>query len=211
MNIPFWTAGRTIDLAALGRQDVTVEIIGETLAKLNRFGGRTPEPWSVAAHSVLVEHLCPPDLRPWAVLDDGHEAFIGDMITPAGDLLSQYAPASSPDAVGRAITSAKGAIDRVIGSAWGVAVRSMSEQLRRADNIAVIAEAWMFLGIRPEPLNHAETDLLDSAMTILRDLPRGGDWRAARDLWISRVDFYAKLGRLSPPRATDPSGMVLAG
>ena len=72
MNIPFWTSAGTINLADLQEQDLTAEILADTLAKLNRFGGRTREPWSVAAHSVLVERLCPPDLGAWALLHDAH-------------------------------------------------------------------------------------------------------------------------------------------
>lgn len=209
MNVPFWTSGRTVDLADLRPEDVTAELIGETLAKLNRFGGRTPEPFSVAAHSVLVEHLCPPELRPWAILHDAHEAFIGDITIPAIWLFDRSA--SEPGAVPMAIARAKGALDRAIGAAWGVAVQSMSEVVRRADGVALMAEAWMFLGKRPEPLNPAEADLLDSAMEVLATLPVGGNWRAARDLWISHAQHYASLGRMTPPRATGPAGMVPAG
>lgn len=209
MNIPFWTVGRTVDLLALRPEDMTAEIVGGTLAKLNRFGGWTPEPFSVAAHSVLVEHLCPLELRPWALLHDAHEAFLGDIMIPAVWLIDRSAP--EPGAIPVAIARAKGALDRAIGSAWGVAVRSMSEAVRRADGVALMAEAWEFLGWRPEPLGPAETDLLDSAMEVLRGLPAGGDWRAARDLWVARIEYHASLGRLTPPPATDPAGMVPAG
>lgn len=209
MNVPFWTVAGAIDLAALRPWDLTPAIIGETLAKLNRFGGRTPEPFSVAAHSVLVEHLSPPELKPWALLHDAHEAFIGDITTPAVWLADRSA--REPGAVPVAIARAKGALDRAIGSAWGVAVRSMSEAMRRADGVALMAEAWAFLGKQPDPLHPVERDLLDSAMEVLRALPVGGDWRAARDLWISRVDHYSSLGRMTPPRAKDPSSAVLAG
>lgn len=211
MTVPYWTIGRTIDLAALRPEDMTAEILGDTLAKLNRFGGRTPEPFSVAAHSVLVEHLCPPDLRPWAILHDAHEAFIGDLTTPSVDLIAYHTVDAAEKVLFRAIAHAKGALDRAIGAAWGVPVRSLNEALRRADGVALMAEAWAFLGRRPEPRSPAETDLLDSAMEILRSLPAGGDWRAARDLWIARVEHYASLGRMSPPEATGPAGMVPAG
>ena len=214
MNVPFWTQGRTADLANLRPADMTVEVIGATLARINRFGGRTPEPFSVAAHSVLVECLCPPDLRPWAILHDAHEAFIGDIMVPAADLFDLHTGADDPfggRAVSVAIARAKGAIDRAIGSAWGVAVRSMNAALRQADRTALIAEAWEFLGRTPPPMAPDAADLLDDAVRMLRRLPVGGDWRAARDLWTARVEHYASLGRMTPPRATGPAGMVTAG
>lgn len=208
MTIPFWTSDGTIDLMALRPGDLTAGIIGGTLAKINRFGGRTPEPWSVAAHSVLVEQLCPPDVRPWALLHDAHEAFLGDLMTPAVDFIAAGSPV--PGAVEQAIHHAKGQVDRVIGAAWGVSVRSMNAALRQADHIACMAEAAMFLGIPPEYVSPADEDLLDRAMVHLRDLPTGGNWRAARDLWLSRIDHYASLGRISPPLAKETAGAVPA-
>ena len=210
MNVPFWTIGRTIDLAALAPEDVTAEILADTLAKVNRFGGRTPEPFSVAAHSVLVEHLCPPDLRPWAIIHDAHEAFLGDIVEPSVWMIERSA--QEPDDIAPSIARAKGVIDRAIGSAWGLPVRSMSQPLRLADRIALEAEAFVFLGKHPASnLEPEGGSLLDSAIEMVRELPQGGDWRRARDLWLSRVEHYASLGRMSPPRATEPAGMVPAG
>ncbi len=105
MTVPFWILGRSIDLMALRPEDMTVEVVGDTLARINRFGGRTPEPFSVAAHSVLVECLCPPDLRPWAILHDAHEAFIGDIVTPALDFFDCHTRADDPYG-GRAVSAA---------------------------------------------------------------------------------------------------------
>lgn len=69
MTIPFWiSGGRTIDLLNIQPEDVSAELLADALAKLNRFSGRSPEPWSVAAHSVLVERLCPLELGPWALM-----------------------------------------------------------------------------------------------------------------------------------------------
>ena len=52
MTVPFWTRAGTIDLADLQPAAMTAEILGDTLSKINRFGGRTPEPWSVAAQGL---------------------------------------------------------------------------------------------------------------------------------------------------------------
>ena len=147
MNIPFWAAGGiTIDLLNLQSADLSAELLADALAKTNRFSGRTPEPWSVAQHSVLVEALSPPELRPWALLHDAHEAFIGDMTSPAVDFISCVA--RKPD-LNESIALAKGRLDRAIGAAWGVAVRSVNHELRRADGIALQAEAICFLGAEP--------------------------------------------------------------
>lgn len=197
MDIPFHTAGGPIDLADLRPRDLAAEALGDAMAKINRYGGRTPEPWSVAAHSVLVEALCPPDLRPWALLHDAHKVFLGDLMDPSVELLCRSGTRS---AVEHAIQNAETRIDVKIGAAWGVAPRSMSQSLRIACQAAFLAEVWTFLGTPPGPLSPAETDLLDRAMSALRQQPAADGWRAARDRWLARVEIHASAGHLSPPR-----------
>ena len=199
MTIPFWTAGgNTINLLDLQLPDLSAEVLADALAKTNRFSGHTPEPWSVAMHSVLVESLCPPDLRPWALLHDAHEAILGDMTTPAVELIAH---AGRIPQLAEAIASVKGRIDRVIGAAWGVPVRSVSQALRRADRIALQAEAILFLGTAPVLFDPHDDEDIDRAMSILIELQAARDWRAARDLWLSRVEHYAQLGWMTPPKA----------
>lgn len=206
MNIPFWAAGGiTIDLLNLQSADLSAELLADALAKTNRFSGRTPEPWSVAQHSVLVEALSPPELRPWALLHDAHEAFIGDMTSPAVDFISCVA--RKPD-LNESIALAKGRLDRAIGAAWGVAVRSVNHELRRADGIALQAEAICFLGAEPVLFDPHDDDDIDRALAILKDMPAARDWRAARDLWLSRADHYAQLGLMSPPRSHEQACAV---
>ncbi len=199
MTIPFWVqGGRTVNLLDIQPADVTAEALAESLAKLNRFSGRSPEPWPVATHSVLVERLCPPELGPWAILHDAHETILGDMTTPAVELISHAGRIPNLAVV---IASVKGRIDRVIGGAWGVPVRSVSQELRRADRIALQAEAILFLGAEPVLFDAHDDDDIDRAMSILIELQAAREWRAARDLWLSRVEHYALLGRMTPPKA----------
>ena len=194
--IPFWTAHGTIDLANLTPQDLTAEILGDTLAKINRFGGRTREPWSVAAHSVLVERLCPPEIGPWALLHDAHEAFVGDITTPAVDLIATVGRLPGFD---DALAFVKGQIDRAIARAWGLAVRSLHPDLIRADRIALCAEAMVLIGGKVEHLEPGDVEDIDRAATLLFEMR--GDWGAARELWLSRVAHYAALGGMTPPAA----------
>lgn len=208
MTIPFWTAGgNTINLLDLQPADLSAEVLADALAKINRFSGRTPEPWSVAMHSVLVESLCPPDLRPWALLHDAHEAIIGDITSPAVDFIARVG--RNPD-IHECIGLAKGRLDRAIGAAWSVAVQSVAYALRRADRIALQAEAIRFLDAEPVLFDPNDEDDLDRAHSILEDMPAPRDWRGARDLWLSRVDHYAQLGLMNPPRTHDPACAVQA-
>ena len=177
-------------------------LLAEVLAKLNRFSGHTDEPWSVAAHSVLVERLCPPDLGPWALLHDAHEAILGDITVPAVDFISAHA--QLPD-LAEDIARAKGSIDRMIASAWGLPVRSANATIRKADHIALQAEAILFIDVKPEWFDRRDADEVDRAMSILIELRDVRDWRAARDLWLLRAEHYAHLGAMTPPRAHQPA------
>ena len=202
MNIPFWVAGgRTVDLLDLQPEDIAAVPLGDALAKLNRFSGRSPEPWSVAAHSVLVEQLCPPGLGPWALLHDAHEAILGDMTTPAVEFIAH---AGRIPHLAEAIATVKGRIDRVIGAAWGVPVRSVSREIRRADRIALQAEAILFLHAKPVLFDPQDDEDIDRALGLLRGMQAASEWRSARALWLSRVEHHTQTGGMSPPKASKP-------
>ena len=203
MSIPFWIAGgRTINLLDIQPEDIAAEVLADALAKLNRFSGRSPEPWSVAAHSVLVERLCPLELGPWALLHDAHETIVGDITTPAVDLI---ASAGRVPQLASIIANVKGRIDRVIGAAWDVPVRSVSLELRRADRIALQAEAILFLGVKPLLFDPRDDEDIDRAMSVLIELQDLRDWRASRELWLSRVEYFTQLGWMTPPKAATAS------
>lgn len=71
-------------------EDVCLEDIALSLAKLNRFGGhlrRDVESYTVAQHSVLVSYECEPRFALIGLLHDAHEAYLGDPIRPIHRLL----------------------------------------------------------------------------------------------------------------------------
>lgn len=199
MTIPFWTAKGTIDLADLRPEDMTAEVLADTMAKTNRFGGRTREPWSIACHSVLVERLCPPEIGPWALLHDAHECFLGDIATPMVDLIAVFGGIPDFDS---ALAMVKARLDRLVASAWNTPVRSVNRELRDADRIALCAEEIVLIGDPDAAFDPKDIDEIDRAISILMEMPIGGDWRGARDLWLSRVEHYAAHGGLTPPVAS---------
>lgn len=62
--------------------EVHIEDIAHALALTNRFGGHTPEPYSVGQHSIFVAGHCPEDLKLCGLMHDATEAYIGDMVAP---------------------------------------------------------------------------------------------------------------------------------
>jgi uncharacterized protein len=84
-------SGRRLDLLDPSPFDVEITDIAHGLARVARWNGQTVGPFafSVAQHSVVVEHLCrliDPRLKPFqlltALLHDAPEYVIGDMISP---------------------------------------------------------------------------------------------------------------------------------
>ena len=91
-NIPQGLEDGTIrNLMALTGPDFDIEAIAARLAKINRFGGATKWPYSVATHSVLVSALCPKQYRCPGLLHDITESFgINDMISPVKRAMPHY-------------------------------------------------------------------------------------------------------------------------
>lgn len=71
-----------IDLLELRVEHVDFYYIADRLSKIPRFLGGTQEPYSVAQHSVWVSDNVSREARPWALLHDAAEAYIGDITRP---------------------------------------------------------------------------------------------------------------------------------
>lgn len=196
MDIPFHTVSGPIDLANIGPEHFTAFAVADTLAKVNRYNGRTPRPWPVASHSLLVEALCPHvDLKGWALLHDAHESIIGDLTSPAVEYLCR---AGTRTAVEHAVKNAKGKLDRIIGSAWECLPRSHSLEIRRADWVALHAEMAMFFAAPLVAHTLADREEIERACDLIPEIP--SSWPAARDAWIARAEELASMGLLRLPR-----------
>lgn len=82
--------GQVRDVLKLAPGDVSVEDIAKTLSQINRFLGRTPVPYTVAQHAVLVSYLCPPAYAYVALHHDDTEAYVGDLASPIKDLFPGF-------------------------------------------------------------------------------------------------------------------------
>ncbi|PCI51943.1 MAG: hypothetical protein COB49_00635 [Alphaproteobacteria bacterium] len=73
-------------------RDINWRDIAAHLAKINRYTGATPLPYSVAQHCVIMCDLSLPELKPYALLHDAHEAYINDLSAPFKAALQLICP-----------------------------------------------------------------------------------------------------------------------
>ena len=147
-------SGRRLDLLDPSPLDVEVEDIAQGLSRVARWNGQTTGDWawSVAQHSLLVEQLVgrfKPELpvrwRLWALLHDGPEYVVGDLITPF------------KAAVGAPYKALEDRIARAIRLRFDIPAQvpaGVEEIIKRADKGAAFLEATQLAGFAPGEARH---------------------------------------------------------
>ena len=143
MAVPSALAATPFIVTASGRKwplldpepaDVCFRDIAEMLARTARYGGATEgAPYSVAQHCVEGLKHCPDEVKPYFLLHDAHEAYIGDLTTPLQWALCHAAAEEANDttlaitipirALRRLKAAADAAIHAAAGLAWPVPVQ----------------------------------------------------------------------------------------
>ncbi len=146
-------SGRRLDLLDPSPVDIEIEDIAHGLARVARWNGQTkgPLPFSVAQHSLLVEDFCDA-LRPdwpvkWrlaALLHDGPEFVIGDMISPF------------KAALGDQYKAIERRLQRAIHVRFGLPAdlpETIEKAIKRADRASAFFEATQIAGFGVEEAN----------------------------------------------------------
>jgi hypothetical protein len=132
--------GRKVNPLRMSPDDIDIRDIAHSLALINRFTGHTPEPYSVAQHSVLVETLCPKEYALWGLLHDAPEAYIADISRPVKLALEE--------AVGPFLKRVDRLIMEAVCEKFGLQKHEPVE-VKRADDNALANEAFSFFGKTP--------------------------------------------------------------
>ncbi len=142
-------SGRRLDLADPSPFDVEIEDIAHGLSRVARWNGQTAGKWaySVAQHSILVEQIVtvirsnlPRKWRLAALLHDGPEYVIGDMITPVKAIIG-----ADYKEIDRRLM---GAIHLRFGLPATLPA-TVEALIKRADRIAAYLEATQIAGFDP--------------------------------------------------------------
>ncbi|MEM7005983.1 MAG: HD family hydrolase [Pseudomonadota bacterium] len=180
-------SGRRLDLLDPSPMDIEIEDIAHGLARVARWNGQTTgsHAFSVAQHSVIVVDICTilnPEMRPdyklMALLHDGPEYVIGDMISPFKAILGDGykvieqrleeaihlrfgLPARTPAALKRAIKRA----DRIC--AWFEAVQLAGFEESEADKFFGHPPDAIKLSLSPEPADDAQASFMATHIQLL--------------------------------------------
>jgi len=173
-------------------EDVRWSDVAHSLALTNRFNGRTPEPYSVAQHCVLVGQQAMRDaiesgmdderelwaVAVWGVIHDASEASVGDLISPI-----KYGDKSLREMWARLEGAHQWAAATAAELPWPLPER-VSAAVSRADKRMVLTEARDMLGGQVVPW-FPGTDLApyDDHPPII---PWG--WRRAEELWLQALN-----------------------
>jgi len=197
--IPCCTAGGLVDLAELGSlaPALAPEVLAQSLAGLNRYGGATTPSWSVAAHSVVVAHLVEtPAAQAWALLHDAHEPMLGDFTRPGERLIEHLTPGAG---VRAAFQTARNYLDTAVRAVWQLEHLTLAElaQVEEADRIAGNGERLVFF--RDPDLGEADQPGATRAAEIMAELDMPCDRIAARRLWLRFAFSLARDGVIAWP------------
>lgn len=142
-------SGRRLDLLDPSPFDIEIEDIAHGLARVARWNGQTvgEHPFSVAQHSLIVETILSmrfPDMATgsalMALLHDGPEYVIGDMISPF------------KSAIGGDYKKIEERLEAAIHIRFGLPAhpdRELKRQIKKADRVSAYFEAVHLAGFEP--------------------------------------------------------------
>jgi len=143
-------SGRRLDLLNPSPEDIEIEDIAHGLARVARWNGQTlgQHAFSVAQHVVEVERIAsgenpdwPPRWRMAALLHDGAEYVIGDLISPF------------KNAIGLDYRNFENKLLSAIHTRFalpGTLPNYITSEIKRADRISAYIEATQLAGFSPE-------------------------------------------------------------
>lgn len=174
--------GKLIDLTNPKPEAISIRDIAEALSKLCRFSGHTSTFYSVAQHCCFVHDLCPLEMRPWALLHDAHEAYIGDVPAPLKNALHAMGG-------GTVLAAISNDLDKAIATRFCIGWPMPDEfrkRIKHADLVALNTERYVLLAQRAA--HHPSWGKGELPLARPAAIKRALRWDQAFDAFMERFE-----------------------
>jgi hypothetical protein len=168
-------SGRRFDLLCPSLEQVDLRVIAAATAKMCRWTGHILHFYSVASHCVAVADICRDEVKPYALLHDAAEGYLGDISTPLKHAMRSLSPAALA-AYDQITEPVDRAIHLACGLTWPVPM-AIHAEVKHAD-LAMLATEYRDL----IPAGSPEIDYLPPP--VEQRLMPDADWRVAREVFI---------------------------
>lgn len=174
-------SGGVIDILSPTPKDIRIEDIADALSKICRFAGNSLHFYSVAQHCCLVHDLCDLEHRPWALLHDAHEAYMGDIPQPVKSAAHVLGGGYALDLIASRLDTA---IAAAFGLQWPQPEEGM-RQIKHFDAVALATERYQVLG---QAAAHSSIWSKEQPRPRMGMLQRAWKWQDALDQFMARFD-----------------------
>lgn len=138
-------SGTTVNLLDPDPETIRLDDIAHHIARIHRYTGGTE--WSVAAHSLCVAMLVPPEFKLEALLHDAHEAYVGDVSAPVKAAMRELVVIEQYE--GSVFDLIEEDFERVVREKFRLPDEK-SEEVHRADMVMRATERQVFLRNSPK-------------------------------------------------------------
>jgi hypothetical protein len=153
-------------------EEIRIEDISAALSKLCRYGGQCIRFYSVAEHCVHVANAAPDGLKLAALLHDGSEAYLCDVIRPIKTFLRNYLTIEAD-------------LERAIAQRFGLA-HPWHPEIKRLDTAILTDERDQVMAPPPVPWHQTTEPALGVTLRF---------WTPAQAQYEFTRAFYAYGGR----------------
>jgi hypothetical protein len=175
--------GRRFDLLCPSLEQVSLRVIAAATAKMCRWTGHIMDFYSVASHSVAVAEICRDAVKPYALLHDAAEGYLGDVATPLKQAMRMLSPAALA-AYDQVTETVDRAIHLACGLEWPVPM-AIHAEVKHADLAMLATEYRDLIPAGSPPLDYIPPP-------VARRIVADESWRRSRNTFIHAArDLHA--------------------
>lgn len=181
---------RRFDLLCPSLEQVSLRVIAAATAKMCRWTGHIADFYSVASHSVAVAEICRDAAKPYALLHDAAEGYLGDVSTPLKTAMRMLSPAALA-AYDQVTETVDRAIHLACGLTWPVPMEIHAE-VKHADLVMLATEYRDLIPAGAPPLDMP----VDMPPPVGYRLGPDRAWHLERDRFLAAASGLHEEGLL---------------